>query len=118
MNTKMGRPKQPDDERQKKVDTIIETAQSLFVAEGFQSVSMRKIAAKAGMGTMTLYKYFPNKNALLYHIWAGFFDELFELVKSDMGKKEGAKNKLKQMCITYLSYWVEHKERFRIVFFE
>lgn len=114
--TKMGRPKQPDIERQKKVDKIIEEAQSLFATEGYQSVSMRKIAAKAGMGTMSLYKYFPNKNAILHHIWAEFFDEIFALVKTDIEKKNSAKDKVKQICMTYLNYWVEHKDRFRIVF--
>ena len=114
--TKMGRPKQPDIERQKKVDKIIEEAQSLFATEGYQAVSMRKIAANAGMGTMTLYKYFPNKNAILHHIWADFFDEIFALVKADIEKKNSAKDKLKQICMTYLNYWVKHKDRFRIVF--
>ncbi len=115
-DTKMGRPKQSDDERQQKVDAIIQSAQSLFIAEGFPSVSMRKIAAKASMGTMTLYKYFPNKNAILHHIWAGFFDELFDLVRSDVEKETDAKSKLKAMCMTYLNYWVGHPDRFRIVF--
>lgn len=114
--TKKGRPKQSDVERQKKVDRIIETAQSLFATEGFQSVSMRRIAAQAGMGAMSLYEYFPNKNAILHHIWAGFFDEIFALVKADIRKKNSNKEKLKQVCMTYLNYWVEHKDRFRIVF--
>lgn len=114
--TKMGRPKQTDVERQEKVDRIIQTAQSLFITQGYPAVSMRKIAAKAGMGTMTLYKYFPNKNAILHHIWAEFFDEIFALVKSDLDQKSDAKSQLKKVCMTYLNYWVEHKDRFRIVF--
>lgn len=113
---KMGRPKQTADERQVKVDKIIHAAQSLFVAEGYPSVSMRKIAAKADMGTMTLYKYFPNKNAILHHVWAEFFDELFGLIKADVDKEKDAKSQLRKMCITYLNYWMEHKDRFRIVF--
>lgn len=114
--SKIGRPKQSADEHQKKVDAIIATAQLLFISEGYDSVSMRKIAAKAGMGTMTLYMYFPKKNAILHHIWAGFFDELFALIQTDLEKKQGAKAKLKQMCMTYLNYWIAHKERFHIVF--
>lgn len=114
--TKMGRPKQSDDERQKKVDKIIHTAHSLFLTEGYPSVSMRKIAAKADMGTMTLYKYFPNKNAILHHLWAEFFDELFALIRANIDVKKDAKSQLRQICITYLTYWVEHKDRFRIVF--
>lgn len=112
----MGRPKQTDVERQEKVDRIIQTAQFLFLTEGYAAVSMRKIAAKADMGTMTLYKYFPNKNAILHHIWAQFFDELFEVVKADLDKKSDAKTQLKQACMAYLNYWVQHKDRFRIVF--
>ena len=114
--TRMGRPKQADDERRKKVDKIIHAAQSLFASEGYESVSMRRIAAEAGMGTMTLYKYFPHKNSILHHIWADFFDELFDLVKSEVGKIKQPREKLKKMCMTYLGYWVAHKDRFRIVF--
>lgn len=114
--TKMGRPKQTDDERQQKVDKIIAIAQSLFVTEGYLSVSMRKIAAKAGMGTMTLYKYFPNKNAILHHLWADFFDELFTLVRAGIDPKQDARIQLKQVCMIYLNYWVQHKDRFRVVF--
>lgn len=115
-DVKMGRPRQTDNERQQKVDAIIQTAQSLFLAEGYPSVSMRKIAAKAGMGTMTLYKYFPNKTAILHHIWAVFFNEVFTLVRSNLEKEEDAKSRLKQVCMTYLNYWIEHQDRFRIVF--
>lgn len=114
--TKMGRPRQPDVARREKVDRIINAAQFLFATDGYPAVSMRKIAAGAGMGTMTLYKYFPNKNAILHHIWAGFFDELFEQVRVDISGKGDAKSKLRQMCITYLEYWIRHKDRFRIVF--
>lgn len=113
---KMGRPKQTEDERQEKVDKIIRAAQSLFVTEGYLSVSMRKIAENSGMGTMTLYKYFPNKNSILHHIWAEFFDELFALVRANLDKKRDAKGQLKQVCMIYLNYWIEHKDRFRIVF--
>ena len=114
--TRMGRPKQTEAERKQKVDAIIEIAQSLFIAEGFPAVSMRKIAARAGMGTMTLYQYFPNKNAILHHIWAEFFDEIFTLAKSDIEKQREPRAKLKQLCMTYLKYWVEYPDRFRIVF--
>lgn len=114
--SKMGRPKQTDLQRQQKVQAIIDAAQGLFASDGYQAVSMRKISEKAGMGTMTLYKYFPSKTAILHHIWGVFFDELFALMKADIDKAEGVKGKIRQACLTYIGYWVEHKERFHIVF--
>lgn len=114
--SKLGRPKQSDAERQQKVQTIIDAAQALFVAEGYDAVSMRKIAERAGMGTMTLYKYFPSKTAILHHLWGDFFNELFDLVKIEIDQANGARQKIRKACLCYIGYWVKHKDRFHIVF--
>ena len=45
-----------------------------------------------------------------------FFDELFAFIRSEIDKEKDAKSQLKQVCISYLNYWVTHKDRFRIVF--
>lgn len=113
---RMGRPPQSDASRQKKVDRVIACAHGLFLNEGFDAVSMRKIAAEAGMGTMTLYKYFPNKNAILHHIWSDFFDELFDKIATDISKRRTPRNKLQQACLSYLEYWSLHKQRFQMVY--
>ncbi|MCB0876939.1 MAG: helix-turn-helix transcriptional regulator, partial [Solirubrobacterales bacterium] len=49
-------------------EEIAAAAIALADAEGFDAVSMRRVAAELGAGTMTLYHYVKNK------------DELFELV--------------------------------------
>ena len=46
-------------------DQIAETALRLADAEGFEAVSMRRVAAELGAGTMTLYHYVPTKSDLL-----------------------------------------------------
>jgi AcrR family transcriptional regulator len=44
---------------------IAETALAIADAEGFEAVSMRRIAAELGAGTMTLYHYVRNKEELV-----------------------------------------------------
>ena len=73
---RLGRPKQSDAERQKKIKRIVDSAEHLFSSEGYQAVSMRRLAQQAGMGTMTLYKYFTNKHAILQQLWQVFFAEV------------------------------------------
>jgi AcrR family transcriptional regulator len=46
-------------------EQIAETAIAVADAEGFEAVSMRRIAAELGAGTMTLYHYVPTKQDLL-----------------------------------------------------
>ncbi|NED95742.1 TetR/AcrR family transcriptional regulator [Phytoactinopolyspora alkaliphila] len=47
------------------LDKIIIAAIEVADAEGLEALSMRKVAAKLGVGTMSLYRYVPGKSELL-----------------------------------------------------
>jgi len=111
-----GRPKQDAAAIQKKKLQIIDAAKHLFNEEGYESVSMRKIAAQAGMGAMTLYQYFPKKIDILHHIWGEFFLEIFQRIAHETHKQRSANKKLKTALTVYLNYWFEYPDRFRMVF--
>jgi TetR/AcrR family tetracycline transcriptional repressor len=46
-------------------DAIVTAARDLLNEHGADAVTMRRVAARLGVGTMTLYGYFPDKDALL-----------------------------------------------------
>ena len=46
-------------------DAILETTAALVAEHGLTSVTMSQIAEKTGIGRATLYKYFPNVEAIL-----------------------------------------------------
>ncbi len=45
---------------------IIETAVDLFTEQGFDATTMKQIARKVGIGDATIYKYFSNKDKLVF----------------------------------------------------
>ncbi|WP_369170200.1 TetR/AcrR family transcriptional regulator [Streptomyces sp. R28] len=47
------------------LDQIVEAAVRVADGEGLESVSMRRVAAELGTGTMSLYRYVPGKAELL-----------------------------------------------------
>ncbi|MER5210073.1 TetR/AcrR family transcriptional regulator [Streptomyces sp. NPDC002838] len=47
------------------LDQIVEAAVRVADTEGLQAVSMRRVAAELGTGTMSLYRYVPGKGELL-----------------------------------------------------
>ncbi|MGN9810028.1 TetR/AcrR family transcriptional regulator [Micromonospora sp. BQ11] len=51
--------------RQTVRDAILETTWALVREHGLMSVTMTQIAEKAGIGRATLYKYFPDVEAIL-----------------------------------------------------
>jgi AcrR family transcriptional regulator len=48
-----------------KKEAILDTALSLFATYGYHSVGVDRIKDEAGVSKMTLYKYFPTKEALI-----------------------------------------------------
>src|ERR1700689_4736598 len=50
-----------------------QTAFALFAAHGFDATTVDEIAAAAGIGRRTFFRYFPSKNDIP---WGAFEDEL------------------------------------------
>ncbi len=95
---------------------IVEIARTLFAENGYDSVSMRGIAAKAGCTAMALYAYFPNKLALLRFIWADIFTDVFQAAEVAMAQRRGAARKLRAYWMSTTAYWLSHPENYRVVF--
>ena len=67
-----GREVKPAEERRK---DILDAAQRLFVRQGFNETTVGDIAEEAGMGTGTMYLYFPSKEHVLEGLHLRFRDE-------------------------------------------
>lgn len=55
--------------RLQQLDHLADAAWALFEAEGFEAVTMERIAEVGDVSKVTLYRYFPVKEALLRHIF-------------------------------------------------
>lgn len=97
-------------------DEVVAIARQLFAEEGFGSVSLRTIAARAGCSPMTLYVYFPNKLALLRFIWADIFKAAFAETEAAMAVQGDAVTKLRAYGQAWMRYWLCHPENYRVVF--
>lgn len=69
-----------------KRDAILDVATTLFMAKGFHATSMDDIARDAGMSKLTLYRRFPDKDALFRSVverkcQASLPTDLYERVK-------------------------------------
>ena len=63
-----------EQKKQDRRQRIAEAAHALFEKKGFEAATMEMIAEKAGLGTGTLYNYYPSKADLLLGIIAGRAD--------------------------------------------
>lgn len=62
-----GRPPQPG-LAQRRRQQIIESAYAVFVARGYEATTIADVAAHAGIGQGTVYRYFASKREILDHV--------------------------------------------------
>lgn len=58
-----------------KRDAILDAARELFFARGIQAVSIKEIAAAAGVSQVSIYNYFGDKNGLAKAALAAILDD-------------------------------------------
>ena len=111
MKSATRRKQQQEDLRAK----ILDAARELFVTEGVEAVSMRKVADKIGYSATTLYNYFEDKEALLYALCDADFGTLQELFKK-IGKIVDPIERLRKLGQTYIKFALDYPSHYRFMF--
>src|SRR3954466_6383029 len=71
--TLLARPKRADARRN--YEKVLAAAREAF-AEGGESTALEEIARRAGVGIGTLYRHFPNRQALVEALYVGEVEEV------------------------------------------
>lgn len=95
---------------------LIAAARELFAAEGFASVSIRRITQRANCPPMTFYVYFKSKRALLYHIWTDVFAALMQACAAAAREGTSPKDQVRRYLVAMVDYWLAHPDSYRIVY--
>src|SRR5262249_4537466 len=95
---------------------ILDAARDLFVREGYESVSMRKIADRIEYAPGTLYLYFRDKSEILNSLCEETFAKLhkrMEAIHKDQGDPlEGLQRGLR----TYIQFGLDNPSHYTITF--
>lgn len=91
-------------------------ARQIHFAEGPDALSMRRLAQEAGLSTMALYSYFPNKQALLEGLWLDVFDALLAHLRSVGAERPSPLSVMEAHLSGFLSFWEERPEQFRMIY--
>jgi TetR/AcrR family transcriptional regulator, fatty acid metabolism regulator protein len=81
---------------------ILDSAGSVFAAHGFHKATISQIAAKAGVADGTLYRYFKNKDDILYQYITYKTDVVFTKMRTAVSKGSNAEDKLRRLIRCHL----------------
>ncbi len=96
---------------------ILEAALALFVQEGYNQFSMRKLASRIEHSPTTIYLYFRDRDDLLLHICENFYANLLQEQLQGMTADAPPEQLLRQAFLSYVSYSLKHPELYKVVFF-
>jgi len=96
---------------------ILEASMKLFIDEGFEKVSIRKIANIIEYSPTTIYLYFKDKNEILFELCEeGFI--LFEKLNSNLIKINNPLNRLHKMGENYVGFGLQYPEYYDLMFIQ
>jgi AcrR family transcriptional regulator len=118
MNTvqTMGIQERRQREKEELRDRILEAASDLFIEEGFQNVSIRKIADKIEYAPSTIYLYFKDKTELLGSICGEVFTQLSALLDKLTLSQLCSEERLRKAVRTYIEFGMAHPQHYILTF--
>ncbi len=95
---------------------ILDAASELFVREGFENVSMRRIADKIEYSPTTIYLYFKDKAELLDQVCTETFSRLVQRLSKIMVQPGDSVERLKRGLLAYIEFGLEYPDHYRATF--
>ena len=104
--------------RQKKFlrQEILDAASELFVRDGYENVSMRRIADKIEYSPTTIYIYFKDKAELLEQVCKETFQRLARRLGKITEQPGDPLERLKRGLLAYIEFGLENPHHYRATF--
>lgn len=111
-----GRPPRSESDIAEYRSKIAKQALTIYRAEGFGAVSMRRLAKEVGCAPMTIYAHFEGKQDILRYLWADVFADMSNEIQEKLKTVVAPVERLQMAAQTFVSFWVDHPDHFRLVF--
>ena len=102
-------------EKQEMKALILNAAKDMFIQEGFEKTSLRKIADKIEYSPTTIYLYYKDKTEIFHELMEIGFSILLNQFSDDM-KIENPIDRLYALGGTYITFALENSEYYDLMF--
>ncbi len=97
-------------------EEILDAALQIIITEGFDKLSMRKIAAKLGLTATALYSYYHNKEELYFYIRIRGFELLYDRIEKALTSSKKPYEKIRACIMEYLRFGKEYPDYYEVMF--
>ena len=105
-------------ERRARHREILEAAETLFLEHGYEAFSLRGVAEAIGYTPTAIYRYFDDKDELLFEIALEGFAAFARNQQEAFDRVNGPAERLAEMARAYIRFGLEHPLRYRLMFMQ
>lgn len=95
---------------------ILRAAERIFIAEGYQGATIRKIADEVGVSSTALYMHFRDKDEILLEICDNAIAKLLKSNSEIATRPIDAVSRVRLMLDAYMSFALENPNAYQLVF--
>jgi AcrR family transcriptional regulator len=103
-------------EKEKVRAAILSTAWQMVKEEGWQSLSIRKIADAIEYSVPVIYDHFENKEAILFEFGKEGFRVMAKMIQKAKEKKNDPGDQLKMISNAFWDFACKHKEYYQLMY--
>jgi len=103
-------------EKEKLRSTILGTAWNMVENDGWQSLSIRKIADAIEYSVPVIYDHFENKEAILFEFAKEGFTILAKKIEEAKAKKKEPEEQLKVIAYAYWDFAFKYREHYQLMY--
>ncbi|HEU5162754.1 MAG TPA: TetR/AcrR family transcriptional regulator, partial [Thermoanaerobaculia bacterium] len=96
-------------------ERIVEAARALFADEGYEAVTMRRVAEAVDYAVGTIYLHFPDKESLIRVVCEGDFALLAKRIAS-IAKVADPVERLRRAGLAYFDFALANPNHYRVMF--
>ena len=99
---------------EKRLSSILKAASKVIAKDGFEGASVRRVAAKAGIGLSGIYYYFKSKDEMLFALQEHTFSTLVSSLKQRLDAANSAEDKLKAVVENHFQFFATNMDDLKV----
>lgn len=95
---------------------ILNVVREMLLKDGYNNLSMRRLATVIGYSPTTIYNYFKNKDDIIFNLCNDYFSRLADTLIKSVDEADSPEEKIKKCMMAYIRFGLDDPDSYHIAF--
>jgi AcrR family transcriptional regulator len=95
---------------------ILAAAKQIFLKQGYENFTTRKLAARVGLSQTGVYVYFKSKEEILDAVCRSTFEGLAQRIRAVSAESKNSPDAIRRLFEAYVEFGLQHPDEYQLTF--